>query len=179
MTIVNWISNNPDVALLIATTIGGWLGITKKNNAAATLKEKLLSKLRQELHALCDELADMGKARQRLEWVADALLDQLGKKRDAVTDHVVEFLIEQALQEYSALVGPRVLQARMDELHAKLGDVAKAFDSEESTIPKLDLDIEVVPPDQKFTTFAEDEAAKAAAAELVRTKLAKAKAEEK
>lgn len=151
---LNWISNNPDAAIAVLTIVGGWLGLSKKKADLGRLKDQALAALRGEVFALIDEHASIAQARVHLERAASALLNEIGVKRSKAVDAIVAPIIEQVLKEYSERLGPKLLQAKLDELVTRLSKLPGAFEVEESTIPKLEFpNIEIVPADQPFVPF--------------------------
>ena len=165
---LSWLSNNPDAAIAVLTLVGGWLGISKKKANLGALKDKLLARLRKAVLDMIEEHATIERARAMLHWAANELLEDLGVKRSKAVDAVVEPLIEQALKEYSERLGPLMLKARMDELFAVVAKLPKAFEVEDPTMPKLDLDIELVDE----PTYRPNDPRAQKAAEIVRAKIA-------
>ncbi len=139
---LTWLTNNPDAAVAVATLAAGWLGLTKKKANTVALRDRLLSRLRQEILKLLDEHASIQRARTALEWAADALLSETSIKRGKAIDALLEPLIEQALKEYSERLGPLVLRMRIDELFGAVTKLPAAFSAPRSpTVPVLDIEI--------------------------------------
>ncbi len=127
MVILDLLASNPDVAIAIGGAIAGWLGVMKKNDGLAKLKDKALARLRQEVLKLLDEHASPTKARASLEWAADSLLSELDIKRSKSVDAIVEVLVEQALKEYTERFGTLMLRMRIDELFGAVSKLPDAF----------------------------------------------------
>lgn len=123
----SFIANNPDAVAALAAVVGGYLFKGKKDADFGKLKDQLLAKLRRELLDLLAEYASVDKARTALTWAADALLNELKVKRNALIDTAVEALIEQALKEYAEKLGTVVLKARIDELFGAVSNLPEAF----------------------------------------------------
>lgn len=156
MSLASLITENPDVVIAALSVVGGWLGVSKKKkDGLSKLKEQVLTRLRSELHELIDTHASPKAARVALGRAAHALLHELGIKRSVAVDAIVDAVIEQALKEYSERLGPVLMKSRLDELLAKLSQLPAAFEPRKTPISPT---TQILGPDEKFTTFAEDEA---------------------
>lgn len=148
---LKWLSDNPDAAITVLTLIGGWLGITKKKANTSALKDKLLARLRKAVLDLIEEHATVERARVMLHRAANELIEDLGVKRTATVEALIEPLIEQALKEYQERLGPIVLRMRIEELFGAVSKLPEAFAAPAKPLgleqPLLEgMNVEVVKP---------------------------------
>lgn len=129
-----FLTENPDVAITVATLVGGWLGLTKKKANTSALKDKLLARLRKAVIDMIEEHATVEKARAMLNRAANELLEELGVKRTKTADALIEPLIEQALKEYQERLGPIVLRMRIEELFGAVSKLPDAFKEPEKPL---------------------------------------------